>query len=267
MTAKILIVEDETNIRIFLQDLLLGEGYVVTAVSNGDVALQKLHQNTFDLALLDLKLDGISGIDILTHIRQHAPDTTVIILTAYGSLETAVQALRLGAHDYLLKPCEANQIRYSVQQGLHKQEQEQKRKSTLVQLEKHLNSTLDNIRAVVSGFNSSLPLETFSENPRFLRHGIFIVDVTRRTVTCNGRLLELTPLQFELLTYLIHEAPRVVSSWQLMTHVYKNESSPPDDIDVIRAHIYRIRQKIKDVGGDPNFIQTKRGVGFAIKEE
>ncbi len=268
MTSHILVVEDEINIRIFLEDLLRGEGYRVTAVASGESALQHIVLHRFDLALLDLKLEGISGIEVLRVLHEKSPETTVIILTAHGSLETAVHALRLGAHDYLFKPCEADELRQSVRRGLQKQIQEQQQKQNLWLLEQALNTTLNNLRAAVGVIppQTPSPTEPVADKPSVLQHGAIQVDLARHTVTFNGRLLKLTPIQFDLLAHLVAQAPRVVSTQELVTHLYTHGTLLAEDSDVIRTHVYRIRQTIKEAGGDAEFIRTIRGIGFALQE-
>ncbi len=101
---KILIVEDEKIHRITLTDLLTKEGHVVTACADGDAALAQVAAEPFDLVLSDLRLPGAGGIDVLRAVRTRAPETIVIMMTAYGTVDTAVEALKLGAYDYLIKP-------------------------------------------------------------------------------------------------------------------------------------------------------------------
>ena len=140
---KILVVDDEPNIRASLEEILTGDGYLVTAVESGEAALEALESETFDLALLDLKLTGMGGIDVLKGLRERALDTVVIVLTAHASMETAIEALRQGAHDYLFKPCRPAELRESIQRGLvnrHENEQQDLQR----QLE-HMASSLEDI--------------------------------------------------------------------------------------------------------------------------
>ena len=103
--AKILVVDDEASIRFFLREVLERDGHIVTPVDSGEAALQYAQAENFDLALIDLRLPGMDGMQVLKTLRQTSPNTAIIVLTAHASLETAVEALRQGAHDYLFKPC------------------------------------------------------------------------------------------------------------------------------------------------------------------
>jgi len=102
--AHILVVDDEAGVRFFLEQLLERDGHQVVAVESGEAALECIAAQEFDLVLVDLRLQGIGGMDVLAAVRDTAPDTPVIVLTAHASLESAMEALRQGAHDYLFKP-------------------------------------------------------------------------------------------------------------------------------------------------------------------
>lgn len=148
-TAKILVMDDELSIRLFLEKTLTRDGHMVVTAASGEEALELIAGQTFDLALLDLKLTGIGGLEVLAALREQAPDTVVIILTAQASLESAVEALRQGAHDYLFKPCQTFQLRQSIQQGLAKRQQALQQRGLLQHLEQHLVNDLATIRATI----------------------------------------------------------------------------------------------------------------------
>ncbi|MDD5642865.1 MAG: response regulator, partial [Syntrophales bacterium] len=99
----ILLADDDPSILGALTEFLEGQGYAVHAVTDGRQALAALDAEEFTLALLDLKLPGLSGLELLSHIKDYSPETEVILFTGHAGLESAVQALRLGAYDYLLK--------------------------------------------------------------------------------------------------------------------------------------------------------------------
>lgn len=268
-TSKILVLDDEAGIRLFLQETLTSDGHEVVAVESGQQALDLIAQQTFDLALLDLNLPGIGGMDVLPRLRQNAPDTVVIILTAHGSLETAVEALRQGAHDYLFKPCKTVQLRESIRKGLLKRRQELQKRAVLRKLEESLAFTLDSLRENID--EPPVPAVAspqFDEPPedrgRFLRHGDLIVDFSRHVITLNEHLLELSPTEFDLLAYLVSEAPRTIAPKELVREVQGYESENWEASEIVRQHIRRIRLKIKMATGQTNVIQTVRGIGYAI---
>lgn len=107
---KILIVEDEEIQRVSLQDDLVEAGYETMAVGNPKVALEFIRKDSFDVVLTDLKMPGMDGVTLLEHIKKIQPDTTVIMMTAYGTVESAVRAMKLGAYDYLTKPFSTDEL-------------------------------------------------------------------------------------------------------------------------------------------------------------
>ncbi|MBV8557181.1 MAG: sigma-54-dependent Fis family transcriptional regulator, partial [Planctomycetaceae bacterium] len=102
---RILFADDEAHLRDLMQMELPRLGHEVTVCPDGASALRALEKGSYDAALLDVKMPGMTGIEVLTKIRQINPETQVIILTGHATVDTAVQALRLGAFDYLTKPC------------------------------------------------------------------------------------------------------------------------------------------------------------------
>ncbi|MBI1849385.1 MAG: sigma-54-dependent Fis family transcriptional regulator [Planctomycetes bacterium] len=102
--ARILIADDEEDFRASVAESLRDAGHEVRECANGDDAIDRMREETFDVLLTDLRMPGRSGIDLLREAAARLPDSILIVLTAYGSLDTAIEALRIGAHDYILKP-------------------------------------------------------------------------------------------------------------------------------------------------------------------
>ena len=122
---SLLLVDDEMSIlRSFARDLR-AENYDVTTASNGDKAINAIHSGNFNLVITDLVMPGPSGIEVLLEAKKHDPQICVIVLTGYGDLESAVEALRLGADDYLLKPLETDALLLRMQELLKKQQDRQ----------------------------------------------------------------------------------------------------------------------------------------------
>ena len=104
---KILIVDDEVEMRIALETTLKREGYDLTLAENGEQALERLNEDTFDLVLTDVKMPKMNGIELLKILKQQSPRTVTIMMTAYGNIDNAVETIKAGAFDYLLKPFSA----------------------------------------------------------------------------------------------------------------------------------------------------------------
>ena len=121
MISQILIVDDQESIRHFISKALTDEGYLVTTAAEGKEALKAVEKEPPDLVLLDLRLPDIHGLDVLKEIKANWPEMTVIIMTAFGDVESAVQAMKLGAFDYVNKPINLEQLSIVVGKGLESQ--------------------------------------------------------------------------------------------------------------------------------------------------
>lgn len=284
--VHIIIVDDEPAIRFSLHATLERDGYQVTAVESGEEALRRAQETYFDLALIDLRLKGMDGIQLLKTLRRHFPDLAIIVLTAHASMETAIEALRYGAHDYLFKPCKTVELRESIASGLFKRQRELHRQALLAQMERDQDSNLEEMRRMVAkrsalealtpetpgldavgAESSSAESEEYPINEaRFIRRGQLSVDMTRHVITLNGKILELSPTEFNLLAYLASEAPRVVPAQELMEAVQGSKSEVWEASDMARYHIYHIRRKITQATGCQDVIRTMRGVGYLLSD-
>lgn len=264
---RILIVDDEEAIRFSLEELLARDGHQVLAVESGERALAAITGQQFDLVLLDLRLEGIGGMEVLAALRQQAPDTAVIVLTAHGSMETAIKALRQGAHDYLLKPCDAASLRESVRTALLRREREQRQRDLLLQVEQSLTASLQEIRAaVVKPLPAPEPLmaEASVEATQSPQQAGLVVDLGQHVIMLDGHRLELSPTEFDVLAYLAEKAPNVVSAQELVLQVQGYDCDRFEAGEIVRHHVHRIRQKAKACAGRPDIIRTVRGVGYAL---
>ncbi|MDK2918641.1 MAG: hypothetical protein PWQ37_1374 [Candidatus Petromonas sp.] len=122
MNKKILIVDDEKNIRMTLRHCLKEQNYDIDIAINGDEALNKIQNQKFDLVLLDIKMPGLTGMQVLEKLRNRGNDVNIIMMTAYGTIEKAVEAMKLGAIDFISKPFTPDEIRNIVKDVLSRQE-------------------------------------------------------------------------------------------------------------------------------------------------
>ena len=104
MAANILILDDEKNYLLILESILEDEGYNVTTLSDPEMGLAYLEDSEVDVVLTDMKMPGLTGQDVLEHCKKNYPHIPVLIMTAFGSIEAAVEAMRIGAYDYITKP-------------------------------------------------------------------------------------------------------------------------------------------------------------------
>ena len=120
MPPRVLIVDDEENVTVTMAAILEMDGYSVATALRGSDALAQIEHETFDLVLTDLRLDDFDGMDVLAAARRRSRETVGIVLTGYASLESAVQALREGAYDYMLKPADVEELRATVARGIER---------------------------------------------------------------------------------------------------------------------------------------------------
>ncbi|MEM7114457.1 MAG: response regulator transcription factor [Chloroflexota bacterium] len=256
--TKILIVDDDPIIRRLLCRVLEAD-YLVTAAKCGSCAIEKISEDEFALGLLDIHLGDMNGIDLLQTLRERSPDTIFIMLTGQGSLETAVAALRHGAHDYLQKPFKEKALKASLKKGLQKRQEILQNRTLLNQI-RAVQQTLEQID---NGQTTPTPSEPNSSQ-RFLEYGHLRIDLMRHRVTVNNQGVQLSPIEYKVLVFLAEAAPRVVSPQELVTAVQGHESETWEASEITRPHIYRIRQKIKFAAPKIEVIRTVRGVGYTL---
>jgi len=125
--ARILLVDDEVVFTTNMAKLLNNRGYKVTGVNSGDAAIRALEENNYDVVVLDLKMPGMDGITTLKEIKKLGLFTETLILTGHGSIDTALEAIKLGAYDYLTKPCEISELVAKIEGAWSRKDEIQKR--------------------------------------------------------------------------------------------------------------------------------------------
>ncbi len=125
-SAKILLIDDDENIRKVLQTILEDEGYLVETADNGKKAIEKSQLNFYNLALIDVRLPDVEGIDLLTKLRETTPKIRKIIVTGYPTLQNAMAAVNKGADAYVMKPFDVERILQIIKEQLRKQEESRK---------------------------------------------------------------------------------------------------------------------------------------------
>jgi len=257
---KILVVDDEEVTRLSLAEILSLEGYQVASARSGEEALQKLEEEAFDLVLADLVMKEVDGLQVMEAAKKLSPETVVIMLTAHGTLESAIQAMRQGAYDYLIKPCGAQEIVASVESGLAKQQQERRRKELVTRVEEMLRA----LKAEEDEIPPSASMGDQLKRARFLQSGGIIVDLQKHIATLHGQLLNLTPTEFRLLACLMGKADQVLSCQELVREVQNYDCDEMEARDIIRVHIRRLRKKIEPDPANPQSILNVRGVGYML---
>ena len=118
MKPRILIVDDEESIREFLEIMLKKEGYETSLAEDGQVALDQLKKKSFDMIISDLQMPNVTGLELLRQVKEQSPEIVFMMITAFGTTDTAVEAMKLGAYDYITKPFKIDEIRINIAQAL-----------------------------------------------------------------------------------------------------------------------------------------------------
>ena len=227
MSAHILIVDDENTLRYFLKRTLKDEGYRVSEAADGQTALNLLGHETFDLALVDLRMAGVDGLEVMRQFRQRSPETQIIIVTAYASVPSAVEALRHGAHDYLTKPVNTEELLASVADGL----------------------------ALRSAQVPSLSRSTRTK----MTYGDLTLDYDLHQVTRQGQVLDLTPTEFDLLACLMESPNIALDSVTVLKQIRGYEATEGEARAIVRVHVHRLRQKLEPDPTAPRYVITVAG--------
>ncbi len=266
--TSILVVDDELSVCVALKGVLSRQGYQVTTALSGTEALHFLASQPVDLALLDLKMEGMDGLELMVEIKQHWPDTVVMILTGYGTLESALGALRQGAHDYLLKPSRPQDIIASVEKGLERKRQERRRQMLLERIEADLVELKSEMPSSSSAAKIALE-EPAEEMPRVLQAGPLTMDLQKYTAYFEGSLLTLTPIEFKILAGMVWRQGEVVKCPTLVREAQGYECDESEARSIVKTHVSHIRQKLRAVSSKAEPIVNVRGVGymFVIEEE
>ena len=258
--ARILIVDDERALRRTLAIKFRHMGYRITEAGSGHEALEHIGRQNFDLVILDLKMPGMDGAEVLQTARPLVPDTVFIILTAYGTLDSAIAGIRHGAFDYLLKPSPIEDIVRAVQDGLAERQRRQQSQDPVTLLER----ALDSLKAAPQSPEGSTE---DSSTTRFLQAPGITVDTLKQLVVVQGQPVDLTPTEFEILTYLLRHQDRVVSCRELVAHARGYDLDERDARALLHSHVHRLRHKLERDPDRPRLIYTVRGSGYTISTQ
>jgi two-component system alkaline phosphatase synthesis response regulator PhoP len=268
--AYILVVDDEGAIRYSISKTLQRLGYQVHTAESGELALEMMQRQEYDVVLTDIRMPGLTGVELLARIKEQAPDAVVILLTGYASLETAIESLRLGAHDYLVKPSSSQDIRDSVAEGLERARNLRHRRQLLSAIRENIEELAgaggdaERAGAGKAGVSAAgtpvvTPVTTMTIGPLTIFPG-------RYQIAVGEQPIDLTPTEFDLLLYLAAHRGRVVPCSELVREVRGYSLDENEAREVIRPHVSNLRRKLKASGQNPNIIVNVRGIGYRLSE-
>lgn len=264
MAHSILIVDDEENLRKTICKILEKEAFEVTAASSGEEALQFLEAGAFDLAFVDLMMPGMDGMTLLGEIRQIYPEMPVLILTANATLDSAIEAVRQGARDYLIKPADPPLIVARVKELLKEQQQPKRQREIIHQIQ-NLVSELQNIDGeggeTPAGVINALPA---TDPSRFLKRGPFTLDLHARHLILEDNYVDLSPSNFDYMVTLVRHCPNAVTYEQLVQESQGYEVTRQEGREMARWRIHELRKAIEPDPKTPRYIITVRGSGYRL---
>jgi two-component system KDP operon response regulator KdpE len=226
MPYHVLVVDDEPQVQRFLRPSLIAEEYDVVSAISGRSALDLFQSRRPDVVVLDLGLPDMDGKEVIRKIRETS-NVPIIILSAREQEAEKIEALDLGANDYVNKPAAIGEL--------------------------------------MARIRSALRHAARSEGLKTAYHsGSLTVDTLTHSATLNGEQLKLTPKEFDLLSFLVRYAGRVITHRQILTTVWGPAHA--EDAQYLRVLIRRLREKIELDPGDPKVILTEAGIGYRLAE-
>jgi DNA-binding response OmpR family regulator len=256
--AQILVVDDERAVRMMLETALRAQGYRVQCAASGHEARDLVSDEEFDLVLLDLQLGDMDGIEVLREVKSRWPATEVILLTAHGSINSAIAALRHGAFDYLLKPAQIQDIRERVERGLEQRRKVQQRGELLQRISESARAL-----GIIDGGGDSAPL--MPSNSDRIEVGLLVLDLRRHGATLGNQVLSLTRTEFALLTALAQQPDTALSYGTLSEAVYGRAQPEDEARALLRPHIARLRHKIESTGISSIALVSIRSMGYMLQ--
>ena len=222
----VLIADDDQKLLKMLRRTLVYEGFEVLTATDGREALAQVEAHRPDVIVLDWLMPGLDGIQVTERLRAANDETMILMLTARDAIEDRVEGLESGADDYLVKPFAPAELLARVHALLRR-----------------------------SGV-------TCKEQP--LSYADLVLDPTTRETRRGERLFDLTPTEFDLLTYLMRHPRQVLQRAQILEEVWGYDFGGDDN--VLEVYISYLRKKTERAG-EPRLIQTVRGVGYVLREE
>jgi two-component system KDP operon response regulator KdpE len=223
--GRILVVDDDPQIRRVMRVTLTGQGYEVDDAKSGEAALEKLREERFDLVLLDMNMPGMSGVETCRAIRGQS-EVAIIMLTVRDTDTDKVEALDAGADDYITKPYNPPELLARIRAALRR-------------------------TPSMQGASGRMTI------------GAVEVDFDARQVTAHNRTVRLTPKEFDLLRYLVAHANKTISHRELLQAVWGPDYG--DQVDYLRVFVNQLRKKIEPKPSSPVFLLTEPWVGYRLQ--
>jgi DNA-binding response OmpR family regulator len=263
MSASILILDDDEEFRRTLAFILKRAGYSVTTTEHPQNAMETIQNGYFDLVISDIKMPDMDGLALLAEIRKTHPHLPVMILTGYGGMDSAVEAMRLNARDYFTKPIEPVFFLERVQKILA-EEEALNRRSVIVSQIRTLLEELEQIDHPTKNSGDQKTSLVPMDSTRFLQKDEFTLDLKAQQVDFRGHPLSLPPSTFNYLVTLIRHSPRPVSYEALVMEAQGYSLASAEARSISRWQIYQLRHALEPDPDHPMFVLTVRNMGYRL---
>jgi DNA-binding response OmpR family regulator len=271
--AHLLIVDDEINVRSTLGEFLEQRGYHVREARSGGEALTLLTNAPYDLMVLDMLMPEMSGVEVMRRAREVRPDLAIIILTAHASVENAIAAVKSNVTDYMLKPCNLNDLAVTISRTLQERAKQLHRQRLFDMVGEAMDTLRQTERVKEPSPILALPipaslaaLQPPAPAPDLLRVGPLMLDRPKRLAMLENdpvHTVELTENEVSILVALMEHPNQVLSCNQLADAALGYEGLDKWTVEsLIRSCVFRLRQKIEPSPDMPHLIRTVRGRGY-----
>lgn len=224
--TRVLIVDDEPNIRDLLATSLRFAGFDIQTAANGTAAVAAVTESEPDIILLDVMLPDMNGFSVTKKLRSAGVQAPILFLTARDEVEDKITGLTVGGDDYLTKPFSLDEV-------------------------------VARIQAILRRTKSA------EAEPAIIDAGPVVINQDAHEVMVEGNLVDLSPTEYKLLRFLVMNADRVLTKAQILDHVWEYDFN--GDMGIVESYVSYLRKKIDPISSRP-LIQTKRGVGYIYKK-
>jgi len=224
--TRVLIVDDEPNIRDLLATSLRFAGYEIQSAANGAQAVAAVNESEPDIILLDVMLPDMNGFSVTKKLRSAGFQAPILFLTARDDVEDKITGLTVGGDDYLTKPFSLDEVVARIQAILRR------------------TKTVDAESAMIDA-------------------GAVVINQDAHEVLIEGKLVDLSPTEYKLLRFLVMNPDRVLTKAQILDHVWEYDFN--GDMGIVESYVSYLRKKLDPISSRP-LIQTKRGVGYIYKK-
>lgn len=261
-SSHVLIIDDEATLRRTLARILQQANVEVTTAASGQEGLAFLAQQPFDLVYLDIRMPEMNGLEVLKAIHTKYPELDVVLFTAQPDMNSALEALRHGAIDYLLKPLQPQALINRTQAILARREKERRKREIQAQIQ-----ALQNELSMLEREDQELPASPPPDenaSGRYVIRGSINLDVQARRLRVKDQPVSIPPTSFDYLVVLARHSPNVVDYQTLVAEAQGYQADYREAQELVKWHVHHIRQAVEPDPRKPVYLINQRGMGYRL---